>query len=86
MLQHQRQRTKRRKEFSMRYYSTKNRGKAILIAIVGVIMIIVTVWLIIAEIAEAERIKPDVEYPMVNQSIVWEGAGYSGIYAKGGEQ
>ena len=80
MLQHQRQRTKRRKEFIMKYYSTKNRGKEIFIAIVGVIMIIVTVWLIIAEIAEAERNRPDVEYPMVNQCITWEGAGYSGIW------
>ena len=80
MLQHQRQRMKRRKEFIMKHYSTRDKEKAIFTAVVGVIMLIVAVWLIIAEIAEAERIKPDVEYPMVNQCITWEGAGYSGIW------
>ena len=70
----------------MRHYSTRDKEKAIFTAVVGVIMLIVAVWMIIAEIAEAERIKPDVEYPMVNQHITWEGAGYSGIYAKGGGQ
>ena len=80
MLQHQRQRTKRRKEFIMKHYSTRDKEKAIFTAVVGVIMLIVAVWLIIAEIAEAERIKPDVVYPMVNQHITWEGAGYSGIW------
>ena len=70
----------------MKHYNTRDKEKAIFTAIVGVVMLIVAVWLIVAEIAEAERIKPDVEYPMVNQNITWEGAGYSGIYAKGGEQ
>ena len=80
MRAHQRQRTKRRKGLSMKHYSTRDKEKAIFTAIVGVIMLIVAVWLIIAEIAEAERIQPDRVYPMVNQNITWEGAGYSGIW------
>ena len=86
MLQHQRRRMKRRKGFSMKHYSTRDREKAIFTAICGVIAIILAVWMSIAAMKEADRIKPDVEYPMVNQGITWEGAGYSGIYAKGGEQ
>ena len=70
----------------MRHYSTRDREKSILTAICGVIAIILAVWMSIAAMKEAERIKPDVEYPMVNRNITWEGAGYSGIYAKGGEQ
>ena len=70
----------------MKNYSTFEREKAIFTAICGVLAIVVAVWLSIAAAKEAYRIKPDVEYPMVNQNITWEGAGYSGIYAKGGEQ
>lgn len=70
----------------MRHYSTREREKAIITAICGVIAIILAVWITLAGMKEADRIKPDVEYPMVNQHITWEGAGYSGIYAKGGEQ
>lgn len=86
MLEHQRQRTKRRKEFIMRHYTTRDREKAIFTAICGVIAIILAVWISIAYMKEADRIKPDVEYPMVNRNITWDGAGYSGIYAKGGGQ
>ena len=64
----------------MKHYTTREHEKAIFTAICGMIAIILAVWLIIAEIAEAERIRPDVEYPMVNQCITWEGAGYSGIW------
>ena len=70
----------------MRHYTTRDKEKAIFTAIVGAIMLIVAVWMSIMAMKEADRIKPDVEYPMVNQNIIWEGAGYSGIYAKGGEQ
>ena len=70
----------------MKHYSTREREKAIFTAIIGVIAIILAVWITLAGMKEADRIKPDVEYPMVNQHISWEGAGYSGIYAKGGEQ
>ena len=70
----------------MRNYSTFEREKAIFTAICGVIAIILAVWIGIVAMKEADRIKPDVEYQMVNKNITWEGAGYSGIYAKGGEQ
>ena len=43
------------------------------------IAIILAVWMSIAAMKEADRIKPDVEYPMVNQHITWEGAGYDGF-------
>ena len=70
----------------MKHYTTREHEKAIFTAICGVIAIILAVWMSVAAMKEADRIKPDVEYPMVNQHITWEGAGYSGIYAKGGEQ
>ena len=70
----------------MRHYTTRDREKAIFTAICGVIAIILAVWMCIMAMKEADRIKPDVEYPMVNQNITWEGAGYSGVWAKGGEQ
>ena len=70
----------------MRHYTTREKEKAIFTAICGVIAIILAVWISIAYMKEADRIKPDVEYPMVNQHITWEGAGYSGIWAKGGEK
>ena len=51
----------------------------------GLIAIILAVWF--AFFAPVEKhTAPDAVYPMVNQRITWEGAGYSGIYAKGGEQ
>ena len=70
----------------MKHYTTREREKAIFTAICGVVAIILAVWMSIMAMKEAERIKPDVEYPMVNRNITWEGAGYSGIWAKGGEQ
>ena len=70
----------------MKHYTTRDREKAIFTAICGMVAIILAVWMSIMAMKEADRIKPDVEYPMVNQHITWEGAGYSGIYAKGGEQ
>ena len=70
----------------MKHYTTRDREKAIFTAICGVVAIILAVWMSIMAMKEAERIKPDVEYPMVNRNITWEGAGYSGIWAKGGEQ
>ena len=70
----------------MKHYSTFEREKAIFTAICGVLAIILAVWLSIVAAKETDRIKPDRVYPMVNQNITWEGAGYSGIYARGGEQ
>ena len=34
---------------------------------------------------QAMKAVPDVVYPMVNQSITWTGAGYSGIYGGNGQ-
>ena len=64
----------------MKHYSTREREKAIFTAICGMIAIIMAVWMSIMAMKEDDRIKPDVEYPMVNQCITWEGAGYSGIW------
>ncbi|MBO7710747.1 MAG: hypothetical protein J6S83_09780 [Lachnospiraceae bacterium] len=68
----------------MKHYSTFDREKAIFAFVMGLIAIIFAAWLAFAPIEEHQA--PDVVYPMVNQHITWEGAGYSGIYAKGGEQ
>ena len=70
----------------MKHYTTRDREKAIFTAVCGMVAIILAVWMSIMAMKETDRIKPDVEYPMVNRNITWEGAGYSGIYAKGGEQ
>ena len=72
------QRTKRRKEYAMKYYSTRDREKAIFALVVGLIMIVLAVWF--AFFAPVERhTAPDAIYPMVNQHITWEGAGYDGF-------
>ena len=81
MLQHQRRRVKRGKEMFMRHYSTKDREKAIFAFVMGLIAIIVAVWFAFFVPAEVHT-KPDRVYPMVNQRITWEGAGYSGIYGR----
>ena len=70
----------------MKHYTTRDREKAIFTAICGMVAIILAVWITLAGMKEENRIKPDVEYPMVNQHITWEGAGYSGIWARGGGQ
>ena len=69
-----------------RPYTTQEKEKAIFTAVMGLILLVVAVWLTLASVAEANRIRPDAVYPMVNQGIAWEGAGYNGIYAKGAEQ
>ena len=69
----------------MKHYTTRDREKAIFAFVMGLIAIILAVWF--AFFAPVEKhTAPDAVYPMVNQRITWEGAGYSGIYAKGGEQ
>ena len=63
----------------MKNYTTRDRGKAIFALVVGVIMIILAGWF--AFFAPVEKhTAPDAIYPMVNQNITWEGAGYSGIW------
>ncbi len=64
----------------MKYYSTSNKGKAIFMLFV-VLAVVVAVVLLAVLPAEA-RTEPDVIYPMVNQKITWEGAGFSGIWGR----
>ena len=62
----------------MRNYTTRDREKAIFALVVGVIMIILAGWF--AFFAPVEKhTAPDAIYPMVNQNITWEGAGYDGF-------
>ena len=67
--------------FFMRNYNTRDREKAIFAFVMGMIAIIVAVWFAFFVPAEVHT-KPDRVYPMVNQRITWEGAGYSGIYGR----
>lgn len=68
----------------MRNYTTRDREKAIFALVVGVIMIILAGWF--AFFAPVEKhTAPDAIYPMVNQNIAWEGAGYSGIWGGAGK-
>lgn len=63
----------------MKKYNTFSREKAIFAFVFGLIMIVLAVWF--AFFVPAERhTAPDAIYPMVNQHITWEGAGYSGIW------
>lgn len=64
----------------MKYYSTRLRGKAIFMLFV-VLAVVVAVVVLALLPAEAHT-EPDVIYPMVNQNITWEGAGYSGIWGR----
>ncbi len=46
-------------------------------------MAVIIGMLIFLNIAEENwEPEPDVVYPMTNQRIVWQGAGYNGIWAK----
>ena len=69
----------------MRHYTTRDREKAIFAFVMGLIAIILAAWFAFFTPVE-KHTAPDAVYPMVNQRITWEGAGYSGIYAKGGGQ
>ena len=69
-----------------KHYSTREKEKAIFTAVMGLVLLVFAVMVTLTRIEEANKIKPDRVYPMVNKNIVWEGAGYSGIYAKGAEQ
>ena len=46
-----------------------------------VLLAVVAVVLLAVLPAEAHT-EPDVIYPMANQKITWEGAGYSGIWGR----
>ena len=62
-----------------KHYSTKDREKAIFAGVVGLIMIVLAVWFAFFAPVE-QHTAPDAVYPMVNQHITWEGAGYDGIW------
>ena len=64
----------------MKHYSTRLRGKAIFMLFI-VLLAVVAVVLLVVLPAEAHT-EPDAIYPMVNQNITWEGAGYSGIWGR----
>lgn len=64
----------------MKYYNTKDKEKAIFLVAIILVMVGVTVWLAVMP-AEAHP-APDYVYPMVNQNITWEGAGYDGFRAQ----
>lgn len=64
----------------MKHYSTRLRGKAIFMLFIVLLAIVAVVVLAVLP-AEAHT-EPDVIYPMVNQNITWEGAGYSGIWGR----
>ena len=67
----------------MKHYTTRDREKAIFAFVMGLIAIILAVWF--AFFAPVEKhTAPDAVYPMVNQRITWEGAGYDGF--RGGAQ
>ena len=68
----------------MKYYSTREREKAIFAVVVGVIMIILAAWF--AFFAPVEKhTAPDQIFPMVNEHITWEGAGHDGIWGGAGK-
>ena len=64
----------------MKHYSTMSREKAIFAFVMGLIAIIFAAWFAFAPIEEHQA--PDAVYPMVNQHISWEGAGYDGVYGR----
>ena len=64
----------------MRHYTTRDREKAIFAFVMGLIAIILAAWF--AFMPMEKHTAPDAVFPMVNQRITWEGAGYSGIYGR----
>lgn len=63
-----------------KHYSTKNREKAIFAGVVGLIMMVLAAWFAFAPVEK--HTAPDQIFPMANQRITWEGAGYDGIRAR----
>ena len=66
--------------FFMRNYNTRDREKAIFAIVMGLIAIILAAWFAFAPVER--HTAPDQIFPMANQRITWEGAGYDGIRAR----
>ena len=76
MLPHQR--SEREKRMNHNHYSTKRNIWELVAMILAILFLLAMIGLNLFVRAEPD---PEVvTYPMVNSRIVWEGAGYSGIY------
>ena len=64
----------------MKHYSTNNKGKAIFMLLVVLLAVVAVV--VLAMLPAEAHTEPDMIYPMVNQHITWEGAGYDGVYGR----
>ena len=73
-------RNERRKEFTMKYYNTRYKKKAIVM--LAIVLLAVVAVVVLALLPAEAHTEPDVVYPMVNQGITWEGAGYNGIWGR----
>ncbi len=47
-----------------------------------VVLLAVVAVVVLAVLPAEAHTEPDVIYPMVNQHITWEGAGYDGVYGR----
>ena len=64
----------------MKYYNTRYKKKAIVM--LAIVLLAVVAVVVLALLPAEAHTEPDVIYPMVNQGITWEGAGYSGIWGR----
>lgn len=62
------------------HYSTREREKAIFAIVMGIIAMVLAAWFAFAPVEK--HTAPDQIFPMANQRITWEGAGYDGIRAR----
>ena len=66
------------KGFFMKHYTTRDKEKAIFAFVMGLILIVLAAWFAFFAPVEVHT-APDAVYPMTNQRITWEGAGYDGF-------
>ena len=48
----------------------------------AIVLLTVVAVVVLALLPAEAHTEPDVVYPMVNQGITWEGAGYNGIWGR----
>lgn len=48
----------------------------------AIVLLAVVAVVVLALLPAEARTEPDVVYPMVNQGIIWEGAGHNGIWGR----